>query len=324
MSIKLKHIVLVTIFWIVNSHAQNNEVQFNLNVDKNKVEVGEPVNAKLKLTFSETTLNGFSKSDIEYPFVTDSLKLPNLEIWKTNKPIDTIEVNSNDETTFIYEQNFTVAAFDTGRIEIPPFLSVFNGDSIYSNAATLLVSFVPFDKNADFKDIKPLEEDPLSFWEKFKIWLKNNWTWITIFVIVVFGIIYFIYLKKNKKEEGPKKPKIPTPDRLLYRLNEIDQAKLWQKDQVKQYYSEITDVIDEYLNYRFDIPTFEKTSHEIISGLKLKSIDSENLEQLEKLFFLSDMVKFAKSLPTEEEHKEALIIARELIKKYKSKTITKE
>lgn len=295
------------------------DVQFNLNVSKNKLQVGEPFKASIGISYSAETLNGFTKEDIEFPFITDSLQIPKLEIWETSPALDTTDVDNLGNVTFVYKQDFVAAAFDTGTVEIPPFYAVFNGDTVYSNAVSLLVSLVPIDKNGDFKDIKGLEDDPLTFFEKFKIWLKNNWWWLTLVLLSILGVIYFFYWRKNKKDIEPEKPKIPTPERLLYRLNEIDQDKLWQNDQIKRYYSEITEVIDEYLNYRFEIPTFEKTSHEIISALRIKAIDKEDLEQLDKLFFLSDMVKFAKSLPTPEENKEVLIIARELIKKYKAK-----
>lgn len=295
------------------------DIQFDMNVSKNKVQVGEPFKASIRISYSSEALNGFSKEDIEFPFITDSLQIPKLEIWETSPVLDTTDVDNLGDISFLYKQDFVAAAFDTGTVEIPPFYCVFNGDTVYSNAVSLLVSLVPIDKNGDFKDIKGIEDDPLTFFEKVKIWLKNNWIWLSIVLLAITSVIYLIYWRKNKKDLEPTKPKIPTPERLLYRLNEIDQDKLWQNSQIKRYYSEITEVIDEYLNYRFDIPTFEKTSHEIISALRIKTIDKEDLEQLDKLFFLSDMVKFAKSLPTPEENKEALIIARELIKKYKAK-----
>ena len=79
------------------------------------------------------------------------------------------------------------------------------------------------------------------------------------------------------------------------------------------YYSKLTDIIWQYIEYRYGVPTFEKTSNEILSKLKLKAISEDHHILISKLFRLADMVKFAKTLPSPQENEEAIIIVRKTI-----------
>ena len=89
--------------------------------------------------------------------------------------------------------------------------------------------------------------------------------------------------------------------------------KLWQNGKNKLYYSLLTDIIWQFIEYRYNVPTFEKTSDEIINGIKLKNISLEKVEQLNKIFAIADMVKFAKQTPTQEENIFTIDIIRNFI-----------
>jgi hypothetical protein len=99
----------------------------------------------------------------------------------------------------------------------------------------------------------------------------------------------------------------------MAQLIAVEEQQLWQKNQHKEYYTGVTDVIRKLIEYKFDIPAMEKTSYEILSGLKLSSIDKSELNQLSRLFELADVIKFAKSTPQPEENKKAMLIAKNLL-----------
>ena len=61
------------------------------------------------------------------------------------------------------------------------------------------------------------------------------------------------------------------------------------------------------------MPTFEKTSIEIINALKLTLINQQWIVKLEKLFTISDLVKFAKLLPTNQENSYAIETTKDFI-----------
>ena len=120
-------------------------------------------------------------------------------------------------------------------------------------------------------------------------------------------------MKKKKEIIKTQEPKIPLPIILLEKLNEIEKEKLWQQGKYKLYFTKINSVGWEFIEYRYNVATFEKTSIEILSSLKLTSINQNWIASLEKLFIISDLVKFAKQIPTEQENVFAIQTIREFI-----------
>ncbi len=304
--------ILFTVLTATSFFAQE-DVTVSLNAGKNKIEIGEPIDVTLSIDYPVSMNTG----QIVLPLVTDSAKLgEGIEVWDVQMPFDTIAETNNGDFIKHYEQKFTVSTFDTGLVDIKPVRAIFGTDTIYSNAVTLTVSATPLGEQPQLKDIKPIEEDPFSTWEKIRLWLINNWWWLTLLILlpfVIWGIVY--YLKNKPEKEVVIKEIIPLDVRIYKKLEEIEGKKLWQNGKYKKYYSAITDTLRSYLAERYGVSTFEKTTSEIIEQLKLKPVPKDQLIQLEKLLRLADMVKFAKANPTKLENESAIEIAKEFVEK---------
>ena len=77
----------------------------------------------------------------------------------------------------------------------------------------------------------------------------------------------------------------------------LEEKKLWQQNLVKEYHSEITEIIRQYFNNRFNVSALELTTSELLYEL-------EHVPDAEKILgtttgFLNnaDLVKFAKFVP---------------------------
>jgi hypothetical protein len=126
-------------------------------------------------------------------------------------------------------------------------------------------------------------------------------------LLIVGGLIW--YFKNKPKVEivvEEIKPNVPAHVIALNKLKELRDKKLWQQDEIKQYYIELSDVLREYLEKRYEVKTHEKTTDEIFDGLKRKSITNENRNKLKQLLVLSDLVKFAKERPLPRENDESM------------------
>jgi hypothetical protein len=174
-------------------------------------------------------------------------------------------------------------------------------------------------------NIKDIKLDPLNIFDKLRNWFEKYWHLILgIFLIV--SLLLLIYKKVKTKKEIVKiqEPKIPIPIILLEKLKEIEKQKLWQKGKYKLYFTKINSVGWEFIEYRYNIATFEKTSIEILSSLKLTSINQNWIASLEKLFTISDLVKFAKQIPTEQENIFAIQTIREFIENERNDLLNTE
>ena len=262
-------------------------ISFSLVPNKNKALIGQPIQVQLRMEY-ETY---FDPSQIGFPKISDTTDLGDFEIWHVSEPKNFTDQNSLGESIQIFEQNFTIACFDSGRFELGPIIALLDSIPLASNVASIIVLPVELDPEIPLKDIKSISEDPITAWERLITWLNNYW-YILVKIVV---------------------PSEPLSITLLKRLDHLEQEKLWQNNQLKKYYSELGEIIWKHLEARYQIATFEKTSHEIIDQLKLKSIPNDQFVELTKMFELSDMVKFAKTLPSDNENEAASNIIRQFI-----------
>jgi hypothetical protein len=118
---------------------------------------------------------------------------------------------------------------------------------------------------------------------------------------IIFLILYSIKRKKKNKPlfSLPVKPKEPPHIIALRELDRIKNEKIWQKDKTKQYYSEVTDVLRNYIEERFEIPAMEQTTDETLSSFRYRRdlINEKSMQNLSQILSLADLVKFAKYKP---------------------------
>jgi hypothetical protein len=121
-----------------------------------------------------------------------------------------------------------------------------------------------------------------------------------LLVVLVILAIYFFLIKKKKKEPVIKmrlKPTIPADEAALEALETLRLKKLWQSGRVKEYYSEMTDIVREYIELRFSIRALEMTTDEISSSIRQVAVNGQAREKLVSTLTLADLVKFAKEQP---------------------------
>lgn len=92
----------------------------------------------------------------------------------------------------------------------------------------------------------------------------------------------------------------------LRKLDKLRGDKYWAPEKQKQFYSGITDTVREYMAARYGIDALEQTTDEIFADLKGKDLSPELFLEMKDLFELSDYVKFAKHVATQEENAAAI------------------
>jgi hypothetical protein len=167
---------------------------------------------------------------------------------------------------------------------------------------------MPIDTTKGPTDIKMPYDAPVTLKEVMPYILG-----IILLGAILFFILYSIKRKKQNKPlfSLPEKPKEPAHIIALRELDRIKNEKLWQKEKIKQYYSEVTETIRIYIENRFEIPAMEYTSEETIASLKVRKglLSDKNLSNLSQMLYLADMVKFAKYTPLPDDHNLTLVNA---------------
>lgn len=180
------------------------------------------------------------------------------------------------------------------------------GDTIYFDTPALAVNTIQID-TASFKmyDIKGQIKYPITF--------KEVYPWILlVLALIALGYLLYRYIKyKRENRDFFGKPIVKDPPHIiaLRELDKLRTQKLWQGGKEKQYYTGITDTLREYIEGRYHVSAMEKTSSEIMESLADEKIEAKPYHDLNELFKLADLVKFAKYTPTEADNEDAIPVA---------------
>lgn len=210
-------------------------------------------------------------------------------------PIDTVKNNAHYELI----KKYGLTQFDSGRYAIPKLLVKINQKAFRTDSLSVLVNNVKVDTTKqqmyDIKNIIATEEKPSSEW----------WKWLVLLgLIIASGFAAYFIIKKIQKREDLAEEFFASPiEKAIAYLQNLDKKQLLQKGEVKEYYSEMTDIARTYIEESVKVPAMESTSSELIAALKKAIsekkmfINRDELEQFKGVLENADLVKFAKSKP---------------------------
>ena len=223
---------------------------------------------------------------------TGALTTDGVDFEITDEFIDTFAVDGKRKH---WVGQYVVTAWDSGMYILPGPTIIIN-DSAYQfqdlTIACMLVDPIDgvdlYDIKENFADIPPKPFSIVDF-------LKSNWWWLALIAI---GIIVFIVLKRKNREEPEEEEKpLSLRQRTLFAIDALEKAKLWEKNQLKEHFVELSMILRMYLTSRFEISLLEKTTYETKLLLTQKGLNDETVEVIARILSEADMVKFAKSEP---------------------------
>ena len=247
-------------------------------IDTTSIRIGEQF--QLKISVDETQ-----------NVIIPKIQLKGLEVIDSTR-IDTIK-NS-------LIRRYILTGFDSGAFYIPQqqiFVKnqAFLTDSLLINIATIAIDTAKVKKFP----IKSIKKEPYTF-DDFRIYI---YLILAILAIIGFWIYWFVIRKRKETEDAPSYRTLPPFEEAILRLNELDEKLLWQNNKIKEYYSELTEIVRGYIERELKVPALENTTDEVLAMIKdFKNLDSietskETIKKLKDLLREADLVKFAKSKP---------------------------
>ena len=257
-------------------------------LDTNFILIGEQIKLNISNNINETN---------KWPTYEDFL-IDGLEIIKADK----IDTNNN-----AISQNFIITAWDSGTYYIPPITF---SEKSKTEGILLTVATINIEEGAELKDIKAPMNAPIGW--------SDIWPWIT--GILIICLIFYILKKyfSTKKKTIISKPKIiiPADVTALNQLSKLEKAKLWEQGNIKEYHTQLSEIIRRYMENRFKFIALELTTDEILR--ELKSIVSDELSNnLKTILQRADLAKFAKSKPIDNENTESMRLAKQFVQSTK-------
>lgn len=298
----LKYIVLLIGLWtsdILSLRAQ--EIKVRAEIDTTHVLIGDQFNLRLEINQAENVKIGF-------PQIGDTLSA-GIEVI-ARSPLDTFTLDKDEQIQII--QNLTITSFDTGRQIVPSFRFELTAGNLKQTIETLPVEFfvhgMPIDTTKGPVDIKRPYAAPVTLKEVSPYILG-----IMLIGALLFFLFYYLHRRRQNRPVFGKsaRPKEPPHVIALRMLDRIKGQQLWQHNQVKTYYSEISDTLRVYIQDRFGIQAMEYTTDETISAIQQNKglIPEKSFNDLKNILRLADLVKFAKYEPLEDDHNLTLMNA---------------
>ena len=237
-----------------------------------------------------------------------------------------LDTLSTKNGTLDLRGHVTLTSFDSGSYVLPPLYVLMaradgSVDTLEYAGPRLAVNTIPIDTTT-FQpyDIKGQIRYPLTF--------KEVIPWVGLALLVaalVWLLIRWIRLRRQNRDFFGK-PVVKDPPHIvaLRSLEKTRSQKLWQAGKQKQFYTQVTDALRQYIADRYGVAALEQTSAEMFRDLQDKDIDSALTEKLKELFTTADFVKFAKHNASDEENENAIPTAIRFVNETYMKEIEKE
>ena len=293
---KLLHIFLVLLLSAGYLNAQPIVVKAKL--DSTQMWIGNQTGLHFEVIQSP-------KQRVSLPLFSDTI-VGSLEIVQQQK-LDTVKLSADKIQV---NAHYVVTSFHDSLIYVPPFPFVTGKDTVLSNSVSLKV-IQPFKIDTTshaIADIKPVFKPKFNWADLFK----------KVFLIafaLALAVLLFLLIRKlmGKKTifvaEKPK-PEVPAYIEALEKLDRIKNEKSWQIGRIKEYHTEITDVIRNYIERAFNVNSMELTSGEILDKMTfLKADKPAAYDGLRHILQLADLVKFAKWTPSVSDNELSLLDA---------------
>lgn len=271
---KRLYTIILTLLCVVAVQAQ---VSVTSKLDSASILVGSQAHLTI-------TVKGAPEGSVVFPSFKDEATLaPGLEVVTSHDTTD-------GATTM---RTYDITAWDEGHYSTPALTVKVSGKSYPTKAIPLTVNTIKVD-TAHADSIRPMHDvapNPYS-WED---WGPLFWLAIAVLVLLVVAYYLYVRLRDNKPIIARIRliKRIPPHERALQKIEAIKAQDLTGPEGQKEYYTELTDALRQYLEERFNIRAKEMTSSEIIYRLQ-KEEDQSKIDELRQVFETADLVKFAK------------------------------
>lgn len=298
--IRTKNLRVLAFFILVlgfSQIAKAQKVSVKADLDSTVLLIGQQ--SKLNITVS-----GPSNLLYQLPQFPGDTLINGIEVLYKGKTDTTVFDNGEIQL----KTDYLVTSFDSGLYYINPIKVIAGPDTFESNNLAIKVLTYDVDTtNYQLYDIKGV------FRPQFVI---SDYAFIIMLIILLYVVsltVIWLYLKNkykvDKETELIVEKYLPPHVRAIIDLDRLKSEKPWQRGQNKEFYTKLTDIIRTYIENRFKINAMEMTTAEILPQFKKDKNTQSVYQNLRQILQTSDLVKFAKFMPEENENELSIMNA---------------
>lgn len=270
----------------------NAQVEVSVRLDSTEIYVGDP----MTITIEVSDLPNLTLQEMDW------------SVWDTVGYVERLtetawEASSNEN---ILAKYITITSFDTGYHILPPLLVEFEENGTPKQQLTsdlaFTVKLLPAMEQVELAPIKDIEEEGLKLEDLV----------LLLAAVLLIGLIILLVRYFNRKKTAPVEvvapPAVvlPAHEVALQQLRSLKAKQLWQKGEIKPYYTELTRIVRVYLEQRYRINALEMTTAQILEQLRKMNFEPSWKSRLTQMLQSADLIKFAKGQAAEAFHQEVM------------------
>jgi cytochrome c-type biogenesis protein CcmH/NrfF len=193
-----------------------------------------------------------------------------------------------------------LAAFRAGPQRLPVFLFLVRSgaklDTLRSDSARVTIASVLPKDMKDIHDLKPAETFP------------NLWLWIVPAALALAAALVWLAARawrRFRRRREIEANALPPWEQALAALDALPWREWLAAGQVKRYYYALSEVLKRYIERRFEFNAVEQTTTEILASMRAHRTPMRDE--------VRDFVKYAKTVPPDEEMRSAIDRVRDFV-----------
>ncbi len=215
---------------------------------------------------------------------------------------DTTETGGRSKITNTY----TLQAFNPGLQSLPAVGAVMAGSHDTVRAANLTLKVLPVDVDTLTMALMPMAgtAQPQMKWHDY-IPLSLFWI-LAAALLIAAGVFLWMRFRRKRVEafEVTKRP-VPPYELAIDRLSRLRASGIASAGNEKRFYTELTEILRQYLHGRFGINAMEMTSPQILRALRRNPETRDSASLVQEVLVMADFVKFAKERPLADDNERA-------------------
>jgi hypothetical protein len=265
--------------------------------------VGDPITLRLEVHHD-------GSARVELPRIEKEWE--HFEVVSQSTPATT----QNDDGSATTGKDIVVRLFEPGDYQTPPLIITHikpdgRREELASPVVPIKITSV-LTEDLELRDLKEQAELPVPL----------VWPWVVgglmLGLAMMAGLGWWLYRRWSGQPvpEFVPAPIIDTrpPEVIAYaELERIEAMKLPAQNRIKEHYSLVVDCLRHYIERRYEIPAPEQTTSELRLAFKQHALPSRETGGFMSLLAESDLVKFARYLPADENIKGLIGKARAVV-----------
>jgi hypothetical protein len=213
-------------------------------------------------------------------------------------------------------QTWTLTALDSGTWLLPalPFGYVLpdgTTDTVRTQPIPIYAQPMRVDTTRSMLPIAPIMVEPLT-WRDLLPFL-----WLVMGIGAAAYLVYWFWHRKKERDITIAQavvPLLPPHEVALRKLQILAQQDYLPKGLPKMHYTELTYILREYIDRRYNVATLEQTTDELLDTVRTKTdLPQQHIADLARLLRAADLVKFAKAQTTGSDDAAFMAFAKDFI-----------